>query len=92
MDSMVFKWLDMTRIDVKNQGEGNDVNVKVVSGVHCNVTHPDWFSKGGTGYVLETDDKHIMLELECEGAGDLLVRLQGIDRRFSVFQKRQNQL
>lgn len=80
MDSNLLKWLEMARIDIKNQGDGNDVKVTVVEGEGCNVTKPRWFSKDGIGYVLETSDRHFVLELECRGVGELLLRLQGIDR------------
>ncbi len=76
----MLKWLDLARIDIKNQGEGNDVKIVVVEGENCNVTRPQWFAKGGTGYVVETSDKHIVFELECQRAGNLIIRLQGIDR------------
>lgn len=81
MDEAMLKWLDLARIDIKNQSEGNDVKIAVVEGENCNVTRPQWFAKGGAGYVVETSDKHIVLELECHGAGSLLIRLQGVDRR-----------
>ena len=82
MDDKCLKWLDMTRVDIKNQGGGNDVKLKVISEEQCNVIRPRWFSKNGIGYVLETDAKHLILELECVGAGELTVRLRGIDRNF----------
>ena len=81
MKNEILKWLKMARIDIKNQGEGNDVKVKVLEGEHCDVTKPQWFYGEGCGYVLETIDKHLMLELECHGAGILIVRLMGVDRR-----------
>ena len=83
MEPDVLKWLNLARIDIKNQGEGNDVKVTVVEGEDCNIWQAGWFSHGGTGYVMETSDRHLILELECKGAGNLLVRLQGIDRRAS---------
>ncbi len=82
MDSTKLEWLDMARIDIKNQGNGNNVNVTVLQGENCNVTQPQWFSKDGIGYVLETCDKHLILELACRGAGNLVIRLRGIDRCF----------
>lgn len=73
----------MARIDIKNQGEGNDVNLNVLQGENCNVTQPQWWcSKDGIGYVLETCDKHLILEMECWGAGKLAIHLRGIDRCF----------
>ena len=83
MEPDVLKWLNLARIDIKNQGEGNDVKVTVVEGEDCNIWQAGWFSHGGAGYVMETSDQHLILELECKGAGNLLVRLQGIDRRAS---------
>lgn len=74
-------WLNMARLDFKNQGAGNDLKVSVVNGNHYKVTKPQWFSQGGAGYVLETSDKHQVIELECYGKGNLMIRLQGIDRR-----------
>lgn len=81
MKSDLLEWLDMARIDIKNQGEGNDVKVMVLEGEYCNVTKPKWFYGAGWGYVLEAHDKHLILELECHGAGILIVRFMGIDRR-----------
>lgn len=77
-----LKWLNMARIDIKNQGEGNDVNVTVKNGADCNITKPGWFSKGGIGCVLETADKHLVLEVKCNGGGELLFSLKGLDRCF----------
>ncbi|WP_074697422.1 hypothetical protein [Selenomonas sp. KH1T6] len=81
MEPAILKWFEMARIDIKNQGEGNDVKVAVAVGTNCNITQPQWFSKNGTGYVLETSDRHQILELTCHGAGKLMIRLMGIDRR-----------
>ncbi len=80
MTSPDLKWLKLARIDIKNQGEGNDVNVKVLEGDGCSIAAPQWFAGEGVGYVLETYDKWLVLELECHGAGTLMVRLMGVDR------------
>lgn len=80
VESKMLAWFDLARIDIKNQGEGNDVKIKVIEGKRNNLYQADWFSKGGAGYVLETYDRNLVLELECCGTGKLLVRLQGIDR------------
>lgn len=81
MNDDMLKWLNMTRIDIKNQGEGNDVKVTVAEGACCNIWQPDWFSKGGAGYVMETPAQHLTFELDCKGAGELLIYMRGIDRR-----------
>ena len=83
METAISKWFDRARIDIKNQGEGNDVKVTVLEGRHCNIWQAGWFSESGAGYVMETSDRHLVLELECHGAGNLLLRLMGIDRRTS---------
>ncbi len=75
------KWLRLARVDIKNRGEGNDVKVSVDNGAKCRIYQAKWFSKVGAGYVLETTEQNLMLELECQGAGDLLIRLKGIDKR-----------
>ena len=80
MESNMLKWLDLARIDIKNMGQGNDVKIKIAEGERCNLYKPQWFSHGGNGYVMETYDRKILLELECVGAGKLLLRLQGIDK------------
>ena len=72
--------IDIARIDIKNQGENNDVKIKVLEGSNCNVDKAGWFSNGGIGYTLVTEDKHLFLELECMGSGTLLLRLQGINK------------
>ena len=56
MDLSVLKLLETARIDIKNQGEGNDVKVRVLSGEHCKILPAPWFSKEGTGYTLLAED------------------------------------
>lgn len=80
-DSLIMEWLNMARIDIKNHGEGNDADIKVVKGENSNVIQPRWFSNAGVGYLLETHDKYLVLEIECKGSGELMIRLEGIDRR-----------
>ena len=77
MDLSVLKLLETARIDIKNQGEGNDVKVRVLSGEHCKILPAPRFSKEGTGYTLVTEDKNFLLELECVGTGNLLIRMLG---------------
>ena len=72
--------LQMARIDIKNQGNGNDVGISIVQGKINRMSKEPWFSKNGAGYVLETYDQHLIIELECHGIGNLLLRMQGIDR------------
>ena len=74
-------WFNCARIDLKNRGEGNDIKVKVLDGKKCLIYNAPWFSKEGKGYVLESREKHLMLEIECQGAGALLIRMLGLDRR-----------
>ena len=81
MDLPILEWLKMARIDIKNYGEGNDVEIKVLEGSNCNINRAEWFSKGSAGYTLVTKDKHLFLELRCVGDGNLVIRLRGIDRR-----------
>lgn len=81
MDKNMLNWLDMARIDIKNQGDGNDVKFTVLKGVRYNLYQANWFSKGSKGYVFETYDKNIVLKLLCVGSGELLIRLRGIDRQ-----------
>ena len=73
--------LEMARIDIKNRGDGNDVKVIVAEGGDCKITKPSWFAKCGVGYQIESCGKHLLLDLECYGTGELMVRLRGIDRR-----------
>ncbi len=87
MDNATLKWLDMARVDIKNRGEGNDVIVTVIEGEKCDITKPRWFSKCGTGYLIETSDKHVVLELECCGAGEITICLRGIDRNIKAGQR-----
>ena len=77
MDLSVLKLLETARIDIKNQGEGNDVKVRVLSGEHCKILSAPWFSKEGTGHTLVTEDKNFLLELECVGTGNLVIRMLG---------------
>ena len=77
MDLSILELLETARIDIKNQGEGNDVKIRVLSGEHCKVLPAPWFSKNGTGYTLVAEDKNFLLELECVGTGNLVIRLLG---------------
>lgn len=87
MSPVELKWLDMARIDIKNQGDGNDVKVTVLVGKNCHITQPQWFAEGGIGCVVETADKYQVLELECKGTGKLMIRLRGL-ARYSYRKKR----
>ncbi len=75
----MLKYLSKARIDIKNQGGDNNVKILVKGRGECKVTTPRWFSKDGTGYVLETEEKNLKFDLECEGAGLLVIYLRGID-------------
>lgn len=81
MNSAMLKWFNMARIDIKNQGEGNTVDISVAMGKDCHIMKPQWFSKGGTGYIVEICDNHQVLDLRCHGDGNLFFRFRGIDRR-----------
>lgn len=80
LDCLDTDWLNWARIDIKNRGEGNDIKISLLEEKKCIIYNAPWFSEGGKGYVIETKEKHLMLDLECLGAGDLLIRLQGLDR------------
>lgn len=77
MELSILELLETARIDIKNQGEGNDVKIRVLAGELCKVLPVPWFSKEGTGYTLVAGDKNFLLELECVGTGNLLIRLLG---------------
>lgn len=81
MEASMLKWLDLARIDIKNHGENNDVKVNVLEGARYDIKQAQWFSTAGNGYVMETYDKYLELELECKGTGLLQIRLLGVDRR-----------
>lgn len=80
METIMPDWLKKARIDIKNKGEGNDVKVKVLKGDKSRVVHAAWLSKGGNGYMLVAEDQHLLLELECVGAGTLQLRLRGMNK------------
>lgn len=76
----LLEWLQTARIDIKNQGEGNDVKVKVLEGNRCDISDAPGETEIGAGYSLATKDKHLLLELTCEGAGELIICLMGLFR------------
>ena len=80
MGSAMFTGFDKARIDIKNQGENNDVKIIVVEGGTCRIDKAEWFSKNGEGYTLSTSDKHFSIDLQCVGSGELLLRLLGINK------------
>ena len=52
VDLSILKLLETARIDIKNQGEGNDVKVRVLSGEHCkNPSCPLVFQRGHWPYA-----------------------------------------
>ncbi len=75
-----LKWLNTTRIDIKNKGMNNDVKIFVLKGIDFTVAKPQWFSGNGIGYTVESSDQNLMMNLQCRGAGELIIRLMGIDR------------
>lgn len=80
------------RIDIKNNGEGNLVDVIEKSDANANVTHPKWFkSESGEGCVVKSDSKNLNLKIKCVNDGKLDIKLRGPDvkdrfnKRFPVY-------
>lgn len=72
--------LHRARIDVKNIGEENDVEITLNSTVQRHDT-PAWYSKNGIGHVLESEEGHLVADIICKGKGTLEIILRGIDYR-----------
>ena len=70
--------LHRARIDVKNIGEGNNVDIVTDHKIKRHDT-PKWYSKNGIGHVLEEDGNHLSAFLNCNGNGKLEIVLRGID-------------
>lgn len=70
------------RIDIKNEGvDNNTVNFVEISDDNCRINTPKWFSKNGTGYIVESNKGVLNLKLECINNGRLKIFLRGKDVR-----------
>lgn len=68
------------RIDIKNKGEGCDLDIKL-SDVEARIEKPDWFSEGGHGYVISSKALELSIEATCEKDGEFHLILRGSDVR-----------
>ncbi|MBQ3090729.1 MAG: hypothetical protein IJD21_09260 [Oscillospiraceae bacterium] len=66
------------RIDAKIfDKEPTDIRLLSVSDGRARIQIPQWFQKGGTGYVVESYNLSLDLEFECLSDGELKLSLKG---------------
>lgn len=71
------------RIDVKlvPKMDGGDFQIFSVSDDKAKLTKPDWFNKGGIGYVLTSYAGKINFVAKATADGKMNLNIRGIDRR-----------
>lgn len=75
----VINTLKTARVDIKNRGESNNLEIIDSNGEH-KITTPKWFQEDGSiGYVVESNALSMNLNLKCIGSGDLTIALGGLD-------------
>ena len=72
--------ISFARIDIKNQGaDANAVDIIEISDPDAKITEPEWLCKKGCGHVLCTRAGSLDMKLKSRGAGELVIRLRGMD-------------
>lgn len=66
------------RIDIKNHGKDNKVQLLNISDDNALIHYPKWFSnEKGKGMIIISVNKKIEITIKCLGDGDLLIRFMG---------------
>ncbi|MBO6293068.1 MAG: hypothetical protein J6N51_12575 [Selenomonas sp.] len=77
----LVKNLITARIDIKNMSLGeNDLQLEC-SDSRCSIETPQWFSKDGKGYQIESDAQELKIHMQCVKDGELFFFLRGRDVR-----------
>lgn len=79
--SITPETLSYARIDVKNEGMDNDVDVLDLSDASAKVDAPQWMRKNGNGRALQGRKDKLSFKLKCKGDGKLNITLRGPDIR-----------
>lgn len=81
-DPLLSKFLEC-RVDVKNYGSSdNDLEVLDSDDSAANISRPSWFNDyNGVGYVINSIDGNLNLNLQCIKSGTLKFEFKGIDYR-----------
>ena len=71
---------DTARIDIKNIGEKNNVNIISNSDIYSREFRPDWIKDDtGEGVIVESYNGSIDLKLQCVNDGTLRLALRSLD-------------
>ncbi len=78
----LYETLSAGRVDIKNRGDKNKVEVVNVGDNPVRITYPRWFEDNtGNGCVIEGNKGKINVKLKCVGSGELRIYLRGCDVR-----------
>ena len=70
------------RLDIKNNGENNSIEVIKNSDEYSRQQFPRWFEDSkGKGLVIESYRGELDLQLQCVNKGNLEIKLKGVDIR-----------
>lgn len=92
--SSMFDFLNTARIDIKNTGNhGNNIviNSKLRDKIRERITTPSWYSKNGVGYIIESSNNYLDIDIKVVESGELSIGIKGLDvkdeknSRFPVF-------
>lgn len=68
------------RIDVKNFGCNNNIEIVEISDSNVNCYEPHWFNdKKGIGHVIESNEGILDFKIKCVNSGNLKIYLRGVD-------------
>lgn len=71
-----------SRIDIKNKGEKNSIEILEKTDMNANIKFPKWFEdKSGKGCVILSSLGSIKLKIKCVNDGNLEIKLRGQDIR-----------
>ena len=70
------------RIDIKNYGTNNNVEILIISDSNSEISRPDWFNDHfGEGVQIHSFKGDLDLKIKCINQGELKINLRGIDVR-----------
>ncbi len=80
------------RIDIKNRGNDNDIEILEINDSNSKIYRPDWFKDSlGSGINVHSFNGTLDLKIKCIKDGELKIELRGLDvrdkngKRFPVY-------
>ena len=80
------------RIDIKNHGKNNNIEILEINDLNYKIERPSWFKDAsGSGICIYSFNGTLDLKIKCINAGELKIELRGLDirdkndKRFPVY-------